>query len=69
MIHGLQLSIGKGLELDLKDGGLEGVQPGVDADAHIVILKAALAVNLVGIDEGCQLCVVGKNSATVAVAA
>ncbi len=37
-IHGIELILGEGLELDLKDGGLKGVETGVHADAHVVVL-------------------------------
>ena len=68
-IDGLELVLGEGLELDLQDGGLEGVEAGVHADAHIVVFVGAFAVDTVGLDEGGPLVVVGEDGTAVAVAA
>ena len=41
--------LGEDVELGQEDGGLEGVEPAVDADADVVVFVAALAVDPEGL--------------------
>src|SRR5690606_9226758 len=59
----------KDLQLLDQDGGLYRVEPSVDADAHVVVLVRALAVNAQAADRTGERLVVGEHRAAVAVAA
>ena len=68
LVHGVQLVIGKSLEFHLQDCGLDRVQPGVQADTDVVVLKRPLAVHAVRRDERGPFVIIRKNSAAVPVA-
>lgn len=63
-----QLMLAESLELHEEDGRLEAVEAGVHADAHVVVTVASLAVDMIGLHEGCPLVVVGEHRTAVAVA-
>src|SRR5205085_9969947 len=59
----------KDLELFNQDGGLDGVEPRIHADAHILVFVATLAVNADRAQQLGQRVVVRETAAAVAVAA
>jgi len=61
--------LGEDLELGQEDGGLEGVEAAVDADADVVVFMAPFAVDPEGLYDPRQGVVVGEAHAAVAVAA
>ena len=67
-IDGIQLVVGKSTELNLEYGCLKGVETGVHAYAHIVVLERSLAMHSIGVDEGCPLVVVGENRSSISIA-
>ena len=68
LIHGVQLVIGESLELYLQNRSLKRVQPGIQADADIVILELSLPVHAIRLDERGPLVIVGEYRTPVAVA-
>ena len=67
-IDGIQLIIGKSSELNLEYGCLKGVETGVHAYAHVVVLERSLAMHSIGVDEGCPLVVVGEDCSSITIA-
>ena len=67
-IDGIQLVVGKSSELNLEYGCLKGVETGVHAYAHVVVLERSLAMHSIGVDEGCPLVVVGENRSAITIA-
>ena len=65
----LQLVVGEGTELNLEYGCLKGVETGVHAYAHVVVLERSLAMHSIGVDEGCPLVVVGEDCSSISIAA
>lgn len=65
----LQLIVGEGTELHLEYGCLKGVESGVHAYAHIVVLERALAMHTIGVDERSPLVVVGEDGSSITIAA
>ena len=68
-IDGIQLVVGEGSELNLEYGCLKGVETGVHAYAHVVVLERSLAMHSIGVDEGCPLVVVSEDCSSISIAA
>src|SRR5437016_4079485 len=61
--------LGKDAQLLEQDGGLDGVEPRVHADADVLVLVRALAVDTDGAQKLVQLAIVGEARPAVAIAA
>src|SRR5947209_12244198 len=60
--------VGENPELLDEDGGLDGIEPAGDADAHVVVFVGPLAVNAQASNDDGKTVVVGEHRAAIAVA-
>ena len=65
----IELILCKRLQLNLQNRRLHSIQPGIQADADVVILKRSLSVNAIRIDQSRPLVIVRKHRAAVTIAA
>ena len=63
-----ELILVESLQLHLQNRGLDRIQPGIHADADVVVLELALAMDPIGLDERGPLVIVGENRTAVSVA-
>ena len=68
-VDGIELGVTEGAELDLKDGGLESVEAGVESDTDIVVFLGALAMDAVGVGQLGPVVIVGEEGSAIAIAA